>query len=155
MRLRRRCALAPLYAWGRTSGLTGAGGFNGSCAYTPVVRVRSEVRVRAGSEASLVAALAQQPVIVSLDAASSLFQFYSAGVISSAACGTAPTATLLAVGYGTTPAGVEFYRLRNAWGTSWGEAGYVRVGRGAAYNPNGECGVQLSASFPVVAPVQR
>ena len=128
---------------------------SGSAVWVRVTSTRSATTAEAvGSEPALQAAIAQQPVIVNLDAASPLFQFYSAGVIGSAACGTAPTATLLAVGYGATPAGVAFFRLRNSWGMSWGEAGYVRIGRGDAFNPDGECGVQLSASFPEVAPVR-
>ena len=119
----------------------------------PDVRVAAEVRVRAGSEDALLAALAQQPVIVAVNASSPAFRFYKAGVLSATSCGAAPSATLLAVGYGATPAGLPFYRLRNAWGSAWGEAGYVRLARGAEYNPDGQCGVQLSPNFPIVAPM--
>jgi len=143
------CPLSALYAWGKAAGLTAA--YNGSCAYAPDVRVQAEVRVRAGSEDALLAALAQQPVIVAVNASTPAFRFYKAGVLSALDCGAAPSATLLAVGYGTTPAGLPFYRLRNAWGANWGEAGYVRLARGADFNPDGECGVQRGASYPVVA----
>ncbi len=57
---------------------------------------------------------------------------------------------MLAVGYGTDPAtGKQFYKLKNSWGTWYGEQGYIRIARGAAYNPAGQCGVQLMSSYPV------
>lgn len=143
------CTLSKLYAWGETSGLTSS--FNESCKYAPAVRVLQQVRVRPGSEIALMTALALQPVVVGLDAASAAFQFYVRGVITTAACGTDANAQLLAVGYGQDPAtGTSFYKLCNAWGSSWGENGYVRIGRGDAFNPQGECGVQLAANYPVV-----
>merc|ERR1712066_885785 len=34
---------------------------------------------------------------------------------------------VIAVGYGTD--GVDYFKIRNSWGTSWGEAGYIRLGQ--------------------------
>jgi len=55
--------------------------------------------VPAGDETTLLAAVAQQPVSVAIEADQQAFQFYSGGVLT-AACGTALDHGVLAVGYG-------------------------------------------------------
>lgn len=39
------------------------------------------------------------------------------------------------------------WKLRNSWGTSWGENGYIRVSGDPSYN----CGITEYASFPILA----
>jgi C1A family cysteine protease len=34
---------------------------------------------------------------------------------------------MVAIGYGTDPAGQEFFILKNSWGNWWGEKGYMRI----------------------------
>jgi C1A family cysteine protease len=103
--------------------------------------------VQASNEDALVAAIAQQPVSVAIEADQSSFQFYSSGVLT-AACGTNLDHGVLAVGYGTD-SGSDYYKVKNSWGADWGMSGYVLLGRGASYNSGaGQCGIQLSASYP-------
>jgi len=33
------------------------------------------------------------------------------------------------VGYGTDADGTPFFKVKNSWGTSWGDAGYFKVGQ--------------------------
>jgi KDEL-tailed cysteine endopeptidase len=104
--------------------------------------------VAVGSDTALLTAIAQQPVSVAVEADQSVFQFYSGGVMDSA-CGTALDHGVLAVGYGTD-GGKDYYKVKNSWGADWGMKGYILLGRGAKFNPNGQCGIQMAASYPVV-----
>ena len=104
--------------------------------------------VAANSEVALETAIVQQPVSVAVEADQSVFQFYSGGVMDSA-CGTQLDHGVLAVGYGVDT-GKEYYKVKNSWGADWGEKGFIRLGRGAKFNPSGQCGIQMMASYPVV-----
>ena len=104
--------------------------------------------VPVNSETALETAIAQTPVSVAVEADQSVFQFYSGGVMDSA-CGTQLDHGVLAVGYGTL-GGKDYYLVKNSWGASWGANGYILLGRGAKFNPAGQCGIQMAASYPVV-----
>jgi len=103
--------------------------------------------VPAGSDTALMAAIAVQPISVAVEADQNSFQFYTSGVMT-AACGTALDHGVLAVGYGTDATGGDYYTVKNSWGASWGSNGYILLGRGAKFNPNGQCGIQMESSFP-------
>eukprot|EP00178_Gracilaria_changii_P004920 TRINITY_DN17995_c1_g1_i2.p1 TRINITY_DN17995_c1_g1~~TRINITY_DN17995_c1_g1_i2.p1 ORF type:complete len:104 (+),score=13.96 TRINITY_DN17995_c1_g1_i2:26-313(+) len=91
------------------------------------------------------AAIAQQPVSIAIEADQFAFQYYSGGVLTGS-CGTNLDHGVLAVGYGTDN-GTKFWKVKNSWGPSWGEEGYIRIERvdGTAA---GKCGIALSASYP-------
>lgn len=104
--------------------------------------------VTPNSDLALMTAIAQQPVSIAVEADQSVFQFYSGGVMDST-CGTQLDHGVLAVGYGTDT-GKDYYKVKNSWGADWGEKGYIRLGRGAKFDPSGQCGILMDPSYPVV-----
>jgi len=124
---------------------------NGDCDLT-VAKVagtapKSWTDVKANSDDAMISALDQQPVAVAIEADQPAFQLYKSGVFT-AACGTNLDHGVLAVGYGTDN-GVDFYKVRNSWGGSWGENGYIRFARGIAQK-EGQCGILMEASYPTL-----
>lgn len=105
------------------------------------VSVKSVNHVKSYSESQLMAAIAQGPVSVTIDAEETVFHAYTGGIISGPACGSSLDHAVVAVGYGTDPAtGMNYYMIRNSWGSAWGDNGYVKFAReGDGY---GVCGVQ-------------
>jgi KDEL-tailed cysteine endopeptidase len=103
----------------------------------------------AASQAALEAAVRVNPVTVAVDASGQSWQFYKSGVVTTG-CSTALNHAVLLVGFGAdATTGAAFYRIKNSWGASWGEQGYIRLGRGAQFGSAGVCGLQMQAAYPV------
>lgn len=99
------------------------------------------------SVTALKAAVAQQPVSVAIEADQNSFQFYSSGVLTSS-CGTSLDHGVLVVGYGTdSDSGTGYFKVKNSWGSSWGEDGYIRLSSDVSQS-GGQCGILNMASFP-------
>jgi C1A family cysteine protease len=99
---------------------------------------------------SMMLALNLQPISVAIEADQREFQLYKSGVFMGE-CGVNLDHGVVVVGYGTDDDRNDYYRVKNSWGESWGEGGYIRLGRGIEYNNGkGQCGVLLEASYPVL-----
>lgn len=101
------------------------------------------------TEGALEAAVAKQPVSVAIEADKAVFQHYTGGILTDSACGETLDHGVLVVGYGTDK-GQKYWKVKNSWGTSFGEAGYIRIEKGKSTD-GGECGIRQMASFPIVA----
>jgi len=99
------------------------------------------------NEKQLKAAVALGPVSVAIEADKSAFQFYHSGVLTSSACGTQLDHGVLVVGYGTED-GTDYWKIKNSWGSSWGEDGFIKIKRGDSKGSKGECGVAAQPSYP-------
>jgi C1A family cysteine protease len=105
--------------------------------------------VPVASDNYMMSALAQQPVSIAIEADQRDFQLYKLGVFTGE-CGTNLDHGVLAVGYGTQEEG-DYYLVKNSWGTSWGDQGYIKLGRGQEYNNGqGQCGMLMQGSLPMV-----
>lgn len=134
-----------------TSGVSGATGtecLSEKCRVIPGTQVQSYTDVLSTDHA-LMSALAKQPVAIAIEADQQTFQFYSSGVLTSD-CGSNLDHGVLAVGYGTSEDGIDYYKIKNSWGTSWGEDGYIRLERGGDQE-KGQCGLLSSPSYPNMA----
>jgi len=99
---------------------------------------------------ALKAAVAKQPVVIAIEADTRYFQSYSGGVLTDGIkCGTTLDHAVEIVGYGTVN-GIDYWKVRNSWGTSWGVNGYVLIQRSSSTNDIGVCGIAAEPSFLVV-----
>lgn len=118
-------------------------GRDGKCKTVESVAKVSGYKDVIHSEKGLMSALNLGPVSIAIEADQSGFQFYSGGVFSGL-CGKRLDHGVLMVGYGTD-AGKDYWVVKNSWGESWGDNGYIKLVRG-----KDECGVQDSASYPTI-----
>ena len=83
------------------------------------------------SDASVTSLLATLgPLSAGIAAGTAYFQHYVNGILTNAvSCGKTLNHGIVIVGYGTA-SNVNYWLLRNSWGTSWGEHGYFRIVRG-------------------------
>ncbi|MED6219101.1 hypothetical protein PIB30_032690 [Stylosanthes scabra] len=109
-----------------------------------VAKIRGYEMVPANNETELMKAVANQPISVSIDP-HSLFP-YKSGVFDGP-CGYDLVHAVLAVGYGTTEDGTDYWIMKNSWGPDWGEGGYFRIKRGIGAGP-GLCGIAMENSYP-------
>jgi len=121
----------------------------GSCNYNEndsqkQIQVTGAVQVPTNSVSGLQNALAVQPIAVSIEADTFVFQTYTSGVLNSTACGTSLDHAVLAAGYGTEN-GQDYWLVKNSWGSGWGDNGYIKL---AAVDGEGICGVQMAPVYP-------
>jgi xylem cysteine proteinase len=103
------------------------------------------------SSDSLHESLAQGPVSIGVCAEGLAWQFYFRGVVS-ALCGQCLDHGVLAVGYGNGGLwkNVDNIKIKNSWGTGWGESGFIRVQSDIHETGKGTCGIYEAPSVPIV-----
>jgi len=114
-----------------------------------VVEISSCVDVTKNNQVDLKEAVSMGPVSIAIEADTKAFQLYTSGVLTGDACGTNLDHGVLIVGYGEEQ-GTEYWLVKNSWGPSWGDEGYIKLGRSDSTNDPGVCGVAMQASYPVV-----
>ncbi|XP_052000004.1 cathepsin K-like [Xyrauchen texanus] len=126
-------------------------GIDQQCAYNESGRAadcKGYKEVPQGNESALAATVAKVgPVSVGIDATLSTFLYYKSGVYYDPNCSKDYiNHAVLAVGYGATLKGKQYWIVKNSWGEEWGKKGYVLMAR----NRNNACGIASLASFPIM-----
>jgi len=107
--------------------------------------VTSFVDLPPGNETALQYATYKNSIAVGIDAGEYSFQFYSTGVYYEPKCNANELDhSPLVVGWGVAK-GLEYWNVRNSWGTDWGMKGYIWMSR----NKDNNCGIASEASYPL------
>ncbi|KAL7224125.1 hypothetical protein ACSBR1_025561 [Camellia fascicularis] len=126
-------------------------GVDGQCDPTrknaKVVSIDDYEDVPPFDELALKNAVAHQPVSVAIEASGRALQLYLSGIFTGE-CGMALDHGVAVVGYGKEN-GVDYWIVRNSWGASWGESGYIRMERNVVATYTGKCGIAMQASYPI------
>lgn len=132
---------------------TKSGKCNTKCPKIAGTDVLNFVDVETNSDVAMMTVLTERPVSIAIEADQKDFQLYKSGVFTGD-CGTTLDHGVLLVGYGTEGT-TDYYKVKNSWSTGWGDAGYIKLGRGndpetgKPYNKgSGQCGVLMEASYP-------
>jgi len=114
-------------------------GVEGSCKFDKSkakMEIKSVHTFASGSETKMMTAVQQYgPLAIALDATK--FDFYSSGIMNGSGCSAgSPDHGVAVVGWGVEGS-TKYWIVKNSWGKSWGENGYVRIERG-----KNACGVE-------------
>ena len=77
------------------------------------------------------------------------FQLYTSGVLTQN-CGTLLDHAVIAVGYGNE-SGQDYFLVRNSWGSSWGDQGYIKIATSSTDSAPGVCGINKAVYYPITA----
>jgi len=136
-----------------TSGTTQRSGTCATGKCSPVVSVRKCYSVKPNDQLALKRAVSYGPVSTSIEADTRYFQMYSSGILTGTSCGTKLDHGVLIVGYGEQSGkgqngeGQKYWTVKNSWGASWGENGYIRIGRSESSDDAGVCGIGMGNTF--------
>ncbi|CAI5960381.1 unnamed protein product [Closterium sp. NIES-64] len=107
-----------------------AGAMNSTCASVAKSKLKAKMngweKVPARSNTALMKAVAQHPVLVYIAGSSNDFINYSGGIFFGQCSGEIDHAVLV-VGYSLVDPNSPIWIVKNTWGPSWGEGGYMRL----------------------------
>jgi len=109
-------------------------------------RIKGFHMIQEGNEDELKHTVALRgPVTVAIDDRHYKFQHHTKGVYSEPSCSSYDLHhAVLVVGYGREN-NQDYWLIKNSWGKTWGENGYVKLARG-----KNMCGVATEAGYPVM-----
>ncbi|UYV60942.1 hypothetical protein LAZ67_1002893 [Cordylochernes scorpioides] len=105
-------------------------------------------RINQDEESLKQALAAVGPISIGINSAHATFQIYKGGVYNNTNCQNDKDSIdhgLLLVSYGQEN-GMDYWLVKNSWGDTWGENGYIKMSR----NKNNQCGIATYATYPIV-----
>ncbi|KAL6907499.1 hypothetical protein ACP4OV_002538 [Aristida adscensionis] len=100
------------------------------------------------TELALMAAVARQPVAVSMAVEFDQFRSYEPGSIYTGPCAAEFNHALAVVGYGASEDGETYWIAKNSFGPQWGDEGYILIRRGGDdIDDGGLCGIAKRATY--------
>ena len=124
-------------------------GEDGRCNYeagTTNVYSTGNYAVSSNDADSMKAALEGGSLSVAIEADQLAFQMYTSGIFDNSNCGDYLDHAVGLVGWGQD-GDQEYWLVRNSWGTTWGEKGYIRMAI-VSGDSEGICGVQNDPNYP-------
>jgi len=100
--------------------------------------------VTSGSEAALQASIVARVTSVAIDASGASFQLYTSGVYCPTSCSTSSLDHAVAAVGQKTASPQDYYIVRNSWGLTWGQKGYIWM----CANQANHCGIATHANYP-------
>lgn len=121
----------------------------GTCRFNeckPAGSISKYINIVEGDEDDLAAKIETYgPAAVAIDASFLSFQLYSGGIYNEPSCSPYDyNHGVGCIGFGSQD-GVKYWIVRNSWGITWGEQGYMKM----IWNDN-QCGIATVASVPFV-----
>jgi len=95
---------------------------------------------RSKNDGSLVTALNMGPVSMAFEVKGGM-QYYQEGILSIENCGANPHHAMAVTGYTA-----DYFQIKNSWGASWGDHGYVKFDR----KIENMCGISNWLSYPIL-----
>lgn len=127
-------------------------GLNQTCKFNNTrfpYRLTSYIKLTAGDEIGLAQAVAKiGPIAVAMDGSLNTFFIYKSGIYYDERCQSSNlNHAVLIVGYGTDyELGMDYWLVKNSWGSQWGEQGYFKIAR----NRGNHCGIASYIVYPIL-----
>ncbi|RHY18213.1 hypothetical protein DYB36_011712 [Aphanomyces astaci] len=120
---------------------SGKGGQTGTCETSCTKKKLSIGKTKQTTgEGSLMTVLGRQPATVFVESANAVWRNYKSGIVSQCP-GAQSDHAVIAVGYND-----EYFKIKNSWGTEWGDKGYIYLKRGMT--DKGTCNVAHRIAYP-------
>jgi C1A family cysteine protease len=91
--------------------------------------------------------IANRPVALAVASGNDYWRYYSGGILNKCEAGIDHGVLLVGVYYNSQTK-VNYWKIKNSWGTNWGENGYIRLSRDE--NGGNLCDICSYGFYPII-----